>query len=195
MSNLLKRHFALDLNLPEEKNEEKNVKVLPETFTKIQKKVFHGLVYYPDTLDNRIARKIGVTRQSVTKMRKRFESEGLLKSIRVANLKSLGFEILVLIHVKYNPKSPTAKRNDVKKIWEELPIFFNVSTTLEGVMLAAAKNYRDYQQFMNKLIKFYKENEIIKEEPVTYLFAIEDMEMLKYHVYVPLVKKVLNIQD
>jgi effector-binding domain-containing protein len=62
-------------------------------------------------------------------------------------------------------------------------------------MLAAAKNYRDYQQFMNKLIKFYKENEIIKEEPVTYLFAIEDMEMLKYHVYVPLVKKVFDIQD
>jgi len=195
MSNLLKRHFALDLSLPEERDEERNVKVIPDAFTKIQKKVYHGLVSYPDLLDNRIARKIGVTRQSVTKMRKRFEADGLIKSLRLANLKTLGFEILVLIHVKYNPKSPPSKRSDCKKIWDELPIFFNVSTTLEGVMLAAVKNYRDYQQFMNRLIKYYKENEIIKEEPVTYLFSIEDMDMLKCHVYVPIVKKIFNIKE
>ncbi len=195
MANLLKRHFSLDLKLPDEKPIEAGVKVLPDSMTRIQRKVYYGLVKYPDLLDNRVARKIGVTRQSVTKMRKKFEADGLLKAIRVPNLKALGFEIMVLAYIRYNPKSPMTKRADVKKLWDELPILFNISSTLEGVMIMTAKNFRDYEQIWNKLVKFYKENEIIKEEPTVHLFSIEDMDMMKYNVYAPLVKKVLGVQE
>ncbi|UCC92770.1 MAG: hypothetical protein JSW25_08920, partial [Thermoplasmata archaeon] len=41
--------------------------------SRIERKVLRGLVQNPDLLDSNIAKRIDVTRQSVTKMRKRFE--------------------------------------------------------------------------------------------------------------------------
>ena len=76
----------------------------------VEKKVLYGLIRYPDIPDSKIAENIAVTRQVVSKLKKSFEMDGILKTLRVPNLKKLGFEIMAISHFRHNPKIPLDKR-------------------------------------------------------------------------------------
>jgi hypothetical protein len=137
-----------------------------------------------------------VTRQVISKLKKSFEEDGLIKTIRVPNLKLLGYEILVLSHQNFNPMTPIEKRKKgIKMILEEMPIIFNIAGNMESFLMAVCKDFREFQEFKNQAISFYKQSDFLLGEPNIRIFSIPNLNIITNNCYGPIVKKVLDIKD
>ena len=168
-------------------------RVKTRTLTENEKKVFYGLVQYPDLPDNRIAEKIKTTRFTVTKIRRRFYEEKLIRTTCIPDIKKLGMNILAFTHSKFNPKIALHKKEDFLKYTLKMyPTIFHVSRELESMSIAVFKNFRNYQESYDVWNKYRAENEFLKSEPRTLLLSIPRMTMIKNHVYAPLINKILD---
>ena len=65
----------------------------------VEKRVLYGLIKYPDIPDSKIAENIAVTRQVVSKLKKSFEIDGILRTIRIPRTRSMSA-------ICFQPKSP-----------------------------------------------------------------------------------------
>ena len=161
-----------------------------------EKKVLLGLVKYPELPDNVISKKVGVSRQAVSSMKKRFEEEHILKTVRIPNLETLGYEILVMAHTKFNPRAPlTSRREGVNFMINGIPQFFMISGNFENVLLAACRNYEEYNLFKNSVLKLYKSHEFIRIEPKICLFPVAETMFVKDYDFTSLLLKLWDIDD
>lgn len=162
--------------------------------TGVEKKVYYGLVKYPEFSDARLSSTLKVSRNAVARCRKRFTEEGLIKTIRIPDLRKIGFEIFAYSHAKFNPRTSLSTREKgIKLVMDEPSFIFMVSSNLESAQLAVARNFEEYQRVRSDLIKFYRKHEFLLHEPAMLLFSIPTMRVLKNHDYSPLVKKALRI--
>ncbi len=179
----------LDLNSDKIKG-----KVMDRRLTEKEKKVFFGLVNYPDLPDNRIAEKIETTRFTVTKIRKRFYEEKIMRTTCIPDVKKLGMNILAFSHSKFKPNMSINKREDcLKNTISVYPTIFHVARDLESMSIAVFNNFQDYKEAKDQINKCRVENEFLKSEPKTLLLSIPRMTEIKNHTYAPLTKKILGI--
>ena len=144
-----------------------------------EKIVFRGLVENPEMPDNAIAKKVGVSRQALSNMRKKFELEELIVELNIPNLSKIGLEILVMSHVFFNPKSAMKERRQgIEILLAETPQFFTVTGGYESIMLHSISNYDEFNFYKNRLLSIYTTDEFIRGEPKTMLMPLSD---LKYH--------------
>jgi DNA-binding MarR family transcriptional regulator len=154
--------------------------------SRIERKVLRGLVQNPDLLDSNISKRIDVTRQSVTKMRKRFQDLDLFFTLRIPNLEMLGFEIMALVHTTYRPNSTMRQRADpLKRIYDELPILFKAETDREGIELVATRDFREFEAYLNTKVTHLREQSAIDHNPTVLPFTYDDFLAIKNHVYGP----------
>jgi len=162
--------------------------------SKKEKLVFFGLCKYPEMPDNMISKKVGVSRQAVSVMGKRFIRDDIMRVLRVPNLNKLGYEIMVYAKTQFNPDSKLADRAEgVKYMMNEMPQFFMMSGNYENVLLAAFQNYEEYNHFRNEVLAFYEGHNYIRGEPHIRLFSISDMNVLKDHVYTDILARIWNL--
>jgi hypothetical protein len=195
-SEILKNEFDIKLDL----DDDDPITPIPEPkdmkLTNIEKLVLYGLVNYPELPDSKIADKIKVTRQVISKLKKSFEEDGLIKTIRIPNLYKLGFKILILGHNHYNPLTPLDKRKKgLKMIKSELPLIFQVTSNLEGLGISPVKNFVEAQKLKNKVTAFYKKEKFFITEPNIFLFSLSNLKIIRNHNYGPIIKKVFEIED
>jgi hypothetical protein len=154
--------------------------------SRIERKVLRGLVQNPDLLDSNISKRIDVTRQSVTKMRKRFEDLDLFSSLRIPNLRMLEFDALALVHTRYRPTSTVRSRAaSLKPVYNEMPIILKVDTDSEGIELVACKDLQELDDYMNLKVSHLRGEGDIDEDPVSYAFTLSNYQAVKNHVYSP----------
>jgi DNA-binding MarR family transcriptional regulator len=166
------------------------------TLTNIEKRVLHGLVSYPELPDSKISEKINVTRQVISKLKKTFEDEGLIKTLKVPNFELFDYEILALTLINHNPVTPPEVREqELKKIMEEIPHIMVISGLMESMMLCLFKDFKEFQIVRSKVQKLYKETNFLLGEPTVNLYSIRSLKILTNHQYGPIVKKVLDISD
>jgi hypothetical protein len=119
---LLKRAFGLEVGEEETEfttcfMESKQVKL-----SQVEKQVYYGLIRYPESSDVAIANEISIGRHTVGNLRKIFEEEKLITTIRIPNVEKLGFNILALSYTKFNPKTPLEMRKEgVEMILRDFP--------------------------------------------------------------------------
>jgi DNA-binding MarR family transcriptional regulator len=161
----------------------------------VEKRVLYGLIRFPDIPDSKIAENIDVTRQVVSKLKKSFEVDGILKTLRIPNLKKLGFEIMSVSHYKHNPKVPLDKRGKgILRVLSEFPQIFVISGNLESMMINVTRDYTEYQELKNKANSYYKKQEFLIQEPSNLVFSIPNMRAIVEHNYAPLVQKILGLE-
>jgi DNA-binding MarR family transcriptional regulator len=152
--------------------------------SRIERKVLKGLVQNPDLLDSNISKRIDVTRQSVTKMRKRFEDLDLFHALRIPNLELLGFEVLALVHTQYRPTSTIKDRaGPLKAIYDLLPIVFKAETDNQGVELVATRDYREFDEYMSLKVSHLRAEGVIDRDPRVFTFTFPSFQAVKNHVY------------
>jgi len=160
----------------------------------VEKRVLFGLIKYPDIPDSKIAENIGITRQVVSKLKKSFEIDGILKTLKIPNLKKLGFEIMAVAHFRHNPKIPLKKRGKgIRQVLSEFPQIFMISGNLESVMINVCRDFSEFQELKSKALSHYKKQEYLLAEPEIITFSIPSIKMITEHSYAALVQKVLNI--
>ncbi len=159
--------------------------------SRIELKVLKGLIDNPDLLDSNIAKRIDVTRQSVTKMRKKFQENDMFFTIRVPNLGLLGFEILAFLHTEYLPNSTIEGRSKhISEIYAEAPVVMKVEGDLDGVEIVATENYPAFSDYYNDMTARLRQRDYISADPTVLLFTFDELASIKNHVYTPALSRV-----
>jgi DNA-binding MarR family transcriptional regulator len=193
---LLSREFKITLGDEPDTLEPSIPKPKDVSLTNIEKRVLYGLVNYPELPDSKISDKINITRQVISKLKKSFEDDGIMKTIRIPNLKLLGYDIIALSHQHFNPLTPIPKRKKgIKMILENLPIILDIAGNLDSFIMAVCKDFREFQEFKNQAISFYKKEEFLIGEPDINIYSIPNINIITNHSYGPIIKKIFDIKD
>ncbi|MEM3341806.1 MAG: hypothetical protein QW728_03855 [Thermoplasmata archaeon] len=196
--------MAFNIEVEEEEEEDKNrlsaliAPMQPKKIdlTKAERKTLWGLVKYPDLQDNAIAKHIDITRQSIAKMKRKFEEQGIIQTIRVPNLIKLGFELLIYAHFTYNPKTTVETRKEsIQKILDDLPITFLLSSNMEGTLIGITRNYTETQNYLYKALSIYKASNFLREDPTIMIFTLQSLKVLSEHQYADIISKFLQIDE
>jgi len=159
----------------------------------IEKKVLKGLVDFPDLPDSRIAEKIKTTRQVIAKLRKRFESEDVIRTLNVLNLDRLGFEILSMDHLILDPAASEGVRNKaVSKYLDTVPHIFTISNDMEMVSLNAYRRFSDYQSTLFKIKGDRSINSVLSEDIRSNLLSMDTLDCPINHSYEETISSVIG---
>jgi DNA-binding MarR family transcriptional regulator len=157
-----------------------------------EKKVYYAVVKYPDLLDNDIGIKLGISRHTVSRLKKKFIDESLLRRLNLPNIKKLGFKILAFYHIKFNPKSsPDLDEDEVLCLISDSTIFM-ASKRFETVLLSVYANYDDYKSDKTRIIRLLKENRWITKDPMIRTYSLSKLAIIKDFEFAPIAKKILR---
>jgi len=189
---LLKHHFHLEID---DGYERKTTRAEMARFTENEKLVFYTMVKYPGLTGGQIARRVSMSRQTVNAMKNRFLSDGLLRTVRIPDIRKLGFELMVFSHMHFNPKKPIDKRHrGIELMLSKRSQILKISGNSEAIVLSVFENYTEYLETYDELLDFYERNRFLLGNPVIRIFPIKSKRLLMDMRYAPLVKKVLGIE-
>lgn len=164
--------------------------------SQIEKRVYYGLIKYPDLSDSKIAEKMSLERHTVANIRKRFEKEKLIKKIRVPDLKKLGFQMLVFSYSRFNPLTPLDKRKKgIELLLKGYPNIMMLTSHSEAVNLFVVRDFEEYKKSKDEVISYYSSKNFFAEYPTLLTFSTSNMRILKNFEFGPIVRKVLKIQN
>lgn len=189
---LMKKVFGISKDHEEPSTPDPGLKEV--SLTPTEKKVFLGLIEYPELADKNLAERIKVSRQAVSKMRKRFETDGLLRTAIIPNLAKLDLGMIIFTHYTLNPKK--AGRFDNKAMpaqKDALPSFFSCSTRFEHFGLSAFKSYQEYERMSERYFKLYNEKKVLLSSPTMIPFSIADVAYFRNHTYSNILQNLLSL--
>lgn len=156
-----------------------------------EKKVYSTLIQNPNATTQKIGDIVGLSRHTVSRMKKSFFENNMLKTITIPNLKKLGFEILAFYPINFNPnKHPSDEEIDILDTSSTL---FFARRKFEGVIISAYHNYQKYKEDKMHKIRFLKEKDLISQTPQIGKYMFERMTVIKDFDFSPISKKILNI--
>jgi len=189
---LLKKSF--DLKFDDEENvinlalrHTKNVEL-----TDTEKNVFCMMISYPDLSDENIGKEIGVSRHTVSRLRRGFENNNLIRRINLPDLKKFGFEILVFYHIRFDPRNPpNMDNNEAATLMGSSSIFF-ASRQFEAVMISVYSDYDDFKSDNMKIMQLLKQNGWIAEDPKVLSYSLSKMIFIKDFKFAPITQKIVG---
>ena len=121
----------------------------------IELKLISELVKNSRRSDRDLAKAVGVSQPTVSRIRVRLEKEGLIEYSAVPNLAKLGFEILAVILCKRDyVKHPEYAIQEAKDWAKKNPnmIFASIGNGLgyDRIAISIHKNYAEYSKFMQE---------------------------------------------
>ncbi len=154
--------------------------VTDEHLSKKERIVLGGLVEYPESSDKDVAEKVGASRQAVSSMRKRFEEKGILKTLRILNLEKLGYQMIAIGHLTFQPKAPLTIRWDgVERTARKSPMILWVTSSPETVAIGLMKSYDELHELRRDFLEYYAKRGFYSEEPAVSMFPVSDTEVVK----------------
>lgn len=160
--------------------------------TPVERKVLLGILKNPELLDSNISDTIGVTRQSVTKIRRKLEAMGLIRTLRVPDLKMLNLEIIVGTFDSVARETAARPTGDRMKLFESYKVsrfFLAMASGMEVNLMSVFKDFRAFQIGTADSMGFFKKIGVLKGIPELRLLSISEMRVIKNHDYAPLVEK------
>jgi len=165
----------------------------PVRLSEKEKKVYICLVGHPNESTQQIGELVGMSRHTVSRMKKKFFNLRLLKQITVPDLRQLGFEILAFYHLQFNPGRAPVKE-DITYLDTPSTIFL-ARRKFETVIISAYTNYQDYKEDKMEKIRYLKENEFISYNPSVRKYMFDRMVFLKQFDFAPITKKIIEANN
>ncbi len=103
--------------------------------------------------DRELAKVVGVSQPTITRMRQRLVKEGAIKHFTVIpDFVKMGYEIMVISHIKTKALVVTELEEKAEKHWKKYPNVIFVSRAegmgKNGVLISLHKSYTDYSDFL-----------------------------------------------
>jgi DNA-binding Lrp family transcriptional regulator len=103
--------------------------------------------------DRELAKVVGVSQPTITRMRQRLVKEGAIKHFTVIpDFVKMGYEIMVISHIKNKALVVTELEEKAEKHWKKYPNVIFVSRAegmgKNGVLISLHKSYTDYSDFL-----------------------------------------------
>jgi len=158
------------------------------------RKVLLGLVKFPELPDKTLSERIKVSRQVVSKIRRKLETAGFLKTAVIPDLSRIGLGMIIFTHYTVNPK--TAGKLDEKALIgakDGQPTFFLCSGPYVFFGLSAFRNYQEFERVSERHYNAYSENKGLLRSPVVMPFSVQDLTFFRNHTYASILKNVLGL--
>lgn len=155
-----------------------------------EKKVYISLVEHPTETTQQIGQRVGLSRHTVARMKKKFIQERLMQQFIIPNLKLLGIEILSFYHIRFNPHN-APNTTHLADLNSPSTIFY-VTRKFEACLLSAYATYQEYKVDQMNKIRFLKENNLFSHPPFISTYMYNRMEVIKEFSFAPLIRKVLE---
>jgi len=130
----------------------------------------------------------------VNRLKKEFEEAGLFRTMRIPNIHRIGAEIVVFSMSKFNPLMTMEKRKKGIAMVRRFPHIFQVTSDMEAVNIFLTPDFKTYQELKDQVMAFYKKQKYFSEEPTILLFSIDNMRIIKNHVYDALLAQRLGLE-
>ena len=164
----------------------------PIQLSKKEKKVYVSLIEHPNATTQQIGEFVGLSRHTVSRMKKKFFDLKLFKQITVPDLKQLGFEILAFYHLQFNPGRAPSKE-DISYLDTASTIFLS-RRKFETVLLSAYPTYQHYKEDKMEKIRYLKENDFISYTPLVRKYIFDRMVFIKHFDFAPISKKIIQVK-
>jgi len=124
------------------------------------KKLLFELIKNSKKSDRDIAKTLGVSQPTVSRMRKKLEENSIIEYTVKPNLAQLGYELMAVtfVNIRGSAKSEEEQKENLEKcakwIMEQPNIVFACDGTgmgMDGMMISIHKNYTDFSELMTKL--------------------------------------------
>ena len=190
---LLNKSFGLDTDLDVEV---KNVDfgsigesvVLSDT----EKNVYCMLVSFPELSDSDIGRELGISRHTVSRLKRKFEENNLTSRIVLPDFVKLGFEILAFYHICFDPRNPPDMEDDeAAGLMSDSAVFF-ASRRFEAVVISIYRDYEEYKEDRTRIMQVLKENSWIATDPMIRSYGLNTMAFIKDFKFAPIASKIVG---
>ena len=189
---LLKGSFELDLESDEivmgiSSLSEENI-----LFSDTEKNVYCMLIKHPELSDSDIGTELGVSRHTISRLRRGFEGNDLIRWINLPDLKNLGFEILSFLHIQFDPRnSPDMEKDEASALMGDSTVFM-ASRMFEAVMISIYSDYDDYKKDTTRVMQVLKESKWIAENPKILTYSLSELIFIKEFKFAPIARKILG---
>jgi DNA-binding MarR family transcriptional regulator len=189
---LMKSSFKLDFEEEEKiidfgvKQEER------EIFSDTEKNVYCMMVSYPEMSDSDIGRELGVSRHTISRLKRKFEENNLVRKICLPNLQRLGFEILAFYHIKFDPRNPPDMEDDQTVSLMNDSTILLASRRFEAVMISVYNDYDEYKNDIMRVMQILKSNKWIAEDPTIKTYGLNTMVYIKDFKFAPITHKIVG---
>ncbi len=161
-------------------------------FSDTEKNAYCMLISYPELSDSEIGRELGVSRHTISRLRRKFEDTNLMSKLTLPNIVKLGFEILGFYHIRFDPRNPpNMDEDEAASLISDSTVFF-ASRRFEAVMISIYKNYDDYKTDGMRIMQVLKENQWIAEDPIIRTYSLSTMAFIKDFKFAPIASKIVG---
>ena len=189
---LLTRNFKLDYEMGDEISTFYLTEKEKVVFSDTEKNVYCMLVSNPELSDMDIGIELGVSRHTVSRLRRKFEENDLLREITLPNLQKLGFEILAFYHIRFDPRNPPdMDKDEAASLMSDSTVFF-ANRMFEAVMISVYCDYDDYKNDMMKIMQILKENKWVAQDPIIRTYGLNTMVFIKDFKFAPITHKIVG---
>ena len=165
--------------------------------TNLRKKelrVLYGLVGEPTGSDERIARNVGVTRQMVSRSRKDFEKNGLVRTKRIPILGRLGLGILAVCSLSFRPDVPREEwRKTCNGTFRDNLVMFSIIGRFEALGIFPCRDFASLKKLKGNLFSSFTEKEYLCRSPRFSLLSLPLAIQLKEFIFTPFIKSSFDI--
>lgn len=163
--------------------------------TNFEKRVFLGLIKYADLPDKSVAEKIGITRQTVARMKGKFLSKNLLFNRKIPNIKKLGVGIVAVVEADLNPNHPIVERlGGIKFLHRNLSMYFWITSSTKSNFYAVFDDYKKFQEAKIAAESLYFKHDYLTQVPKIDLMSVNSLWMIKNFDAIPLLQRKFKIE-
>ena len=186
---LLSKNFGIEDN---EGNKINFFPVKNANLSMRERKILCRIIEFPEVSSKEIAEKIGITRHTVGRLKRKFKENEYVKMIAVPDVGKIGFKILAFYHITLNPHNPPDfEKDELLNLLVKDFIFF-ASRHFEFVAISMHPSYEDYKICKTYVIQKLKENEWITTPPTIRTYSLHKAKIIKDLTFSPITKKILK---
>ncbi len=186
---LLKSTFEIELDEKHEPDVSGSTEKIELSQT--ERTVFCALIENPELNDHALGEMLPVSRHTIATVRKKFVSDCLIKTMRIPSMKLLGFNVLSLYHLRYNPSNPPDPEELADEIMDDSTIFF-ISRKFESFMLAVYPTFQSCKDENVRKIQFLKTQDYMTDKTLIEDYSIRNMITIKDMVFGPIARKIVR---
>ncbi len=159
----------------------------------VEKRALIFLAEYPHATDAQIAQMIGKSRQTVTNIRKRLERKGMYTRVCIPLLYTWNIDLIAFVHLRFRPDLDEETRSALsREDWIDLS-WYTLERDAEAYTSYMFKDYRDYVQEMQRMMKPLLEEDVLRGDPHISLVSTAAAKELRDCYYAPMVRKFLGL--
>jgi len=185
------KFFQLDVPVPKTRPLTSETVTEPD-LSDNERRTLIELVASPLSSDRQLASKVQLSRQAVTRIRRRLFEEGYLTSVCIPRLYKWGFEIYAVSHSKFSMDL----RWDIRQKSQPRDVtdfaFFTFSKADESVANHMISKYQEYAESLESMLGWFHKMKVFDESPRITVFSLERCTELRSFDFLPAVRNLLQ---